>query len=281
MYVLESGASIHWRKLGIEGFFYILKRDSLPRYRILLRNQTDSGEGDFIQSIDDNIRFEVKEGTFFYQIGDHGNVRGLWFHDRDFMPKFVRIIEYICSELGLLCDGTFDGINSVKQSPAPNTTSGKAILQMLKKADVTPAKETRNHADPQSAKATPAGSIVDLLRQEFATPRMPPPPPPVLREPMSDNRSQLPYPPPPPAIHPYTASPQPEFMGPLGIPPPHPDPFARPGPPVDPYARPGMPVLSDMFSVCKSDLRIVLGDMIGSDQFINELFHRLAHRSRQ
>ena len=41
--------------------------DSVPRYRILLRNQTDSGEGDFIQSLDDNIRFEVKEGTFFYQ----------------------------------------------------------------------------------------------------------------------------------------------------------------------------------------------------------------------
>ena len=51
----------------MEGFFYILKRDSVPRYRLLLRNQADNDEGDFIQSIDDNLKFEVKEDTFFYQ----------------------------------------------------------------------------------------------------------------------------------------------------------------------------------------------------------------------
>jgi hypothetical protein len=67
LYVLEKGATVHWRKTGIEGFFYILKRDSVPRYRLLLRNQADNTEGDFIQSIDDNIKFEVKEDTFFYQ----------------------------------------------------------------------------------------------------------------------------------------------------------------------------------------------------------------------
>jgi hypothetical protein len=82
--VLENGASVHWRKLGIEGFFYLLKRCAnsyskyliiyhraeSPIYQILLLNQTDSGEGDFTQSLDDKIRFEVKEGTFFYQYGN-------------------------------------------------------------------------------------------------------------------------------------------------------------------------------------------------------------------
>ena len=45
----------------------LFSRDSGPKYRILLRNQTDSGDGDFTESLDDEIRFEVKEGTFFYQ----------------------------------------------------------------------------------------------------------------------------------------------------------------------------------------------------------------------
>ena len=26
LYVLEQGASVHWRKVGIEGFFYLLQR---------------------------------------------------------------------------------------------------------------------------------------------------------------------------------------------------------------------------------------------------------------
>ena len=43
------------------------RSDSIPKYRIILKNQTDTGEGDFVQSLDDNIRFEVKEGTIFYQ----------------------------------------------------------------------------------------------------------------------------------------------------------------------------------------------------------------------
>lgn len=39
----------------------------MPKYRMILRNQTDSGEGDFMHAIDDKIRFEVKDDTFFYQ----------------------------------------------------------------------------------------------------------------------------------------------------------------------------------------------------------------------
>ena len=82
VYILENGTSVHWRKLGIEGFFYLVRRygylfsfcwdlvnhrDTPPLHRLILKNQTDSGDGDFSQSLDGDIRFEVKEGTFFYQ----------------------------------------------------------------------------------------------------------------------------------------------------------------------------------------------------------------------
>ncbi len=80
LYVLEKDTSIHWKKVGIEGFFYFIERYAClscicysvcrsiaPYYSLLLHNQTDSADGDFQQPLDENIRFEVKEGTFFYQ----------------------------------------------------------------------------------------------------------------------------------------------------------------------------------------------------------------------
>jgi hypothetical protein len=47
--------------------FHAKSSDTSPKYKLVLKNQTDSGEGDFVQTVDDNVRFEVKEGTFFYQ----------------------------------------------------------------------------------------------------------------------------------------------------------------------------------------------------------------------
>lgn len=42
-------------------------RSVQPHYALILHNQTDTADGDFYQPLDGNIRFEVKEGTFFYQ----------------------------------------------------------------------------------------------------------------------------------------------------------------------------------------------------------------------
>jgi hypothetical protein len=42
-------------------------RNGFPRYKLILRNQTDSSEGDFKQGIDADIRVEVKGETVFYQ----------------------------------------------------------------------------------------------------------------------------------------------------------------------------------------------------------------------
>jgi len=53
--------------MTLRHFFMSFTRDTPPKFRLILKNQTDSGEGDFVQSLDDDIRFEVKEGTFFYQ----------------------------------------------------------------------------------------------------------------------------------------------------------------------------------------------------------------------
>jgi hypothetical protein len=48
-------------------------------YKFLLRNQSDCAEGDFVHAIDDNIRFEVKNETIFYQYAPY--IIGLLFLD--------------------------------------------------------------------------------------------------------------------------------------------------------------------------------------------------------
>jgi hypothetical protein len=46
---------------------YHPRRSIHPHYAIVIRNQTDTRDGDFRQTLDGAIRFEVKEGTFFFQ----------------------------------------------------------------------------------------------------------------------------------------------------------------------------------------------------------------------
>ena len=186
------------------------------------------------------------------RIGDHGDVRGLWFHDKDFMSKFVKTISTIYSELGLVCDGTFDN----NQLPAPGTSnpaSGHAILQMLKKGESTPIREAREARSAPPLAPAPVSNIMDLLRREFTSP--PPPPPPVDLPPVP------------------VAAPQATMMPPVPL---YPVPVAQT---IAPFADRREPI-GDTITVSRSDLRMILGDMVGSDRFIDEMFHRLAARAR-
>jgi hypothetical protein len=180
IYVLERDTSLHWRKLGIEGFFYVVKRYTVyhfisisprrncsPVYRFLLRNQTGSNDGDFVQSLDAPIRFEVKGDTFFFQIGDHGEIVGLWFHDPHFMHSFVKTVEKIYLQIGLSYDGNFQ--TTRESSTSMNTTSGQAILQMLKKSDSSAVRGSRS-ASQNGRNPNEGLPVVDLLRIELGDP---------------------------------------------------------------------------------------------------------------
>ena len=197
------------------------------------------------------------------------------------MPKFINTLERIAGELGLVCDGTFENaLTAVKSTPASNTTSGKAILQMLQKGESTPSRDLPVRLEPSSSKPETTSSIVDLLRQEFASPQIVPPPPPPAQQPrpMTPQIMGGPYMQPPPVGH------APHHMLPMGGPPPHSlfDSSCRQFPPNQPmhHHNPmGMPP-SDSITISRNDLRTILADMVGSDQFVNELFQRLASRNR-
>lgn len=67
------------------------------------------------------------------RIGDNGPIRGLWFHDSDFMQKFVLEIKRVYQQMSLECEGDFSAISDKVLEDVSYKTSGHAILQMLKK----------------------------------------------------------------------------------------------------------------------------------------------------
>lgn len=105
----------------------------------------------------------------FNRVGDNGDVRGLWFHDKTFMPKFVHSLYGICHELGISCEGTSGGDNNIPNpAPPPNPLSGKAILGMLKKyPDSSSTEFDKVLPSGSSYGASMPSATMNLLRKEF------------------------------------------------------------------------------------------------------------------
>jgi hypothetical protein len=188
----------------------------------------------------------------YSRIGEHGEVRGLWFHDKAFMSIFVRAIEKIYRESGLPCEGTFE--TRMEQLRTPNTASGQAILQMLKKGDVSPS--TSHPVQLQRTRYQPAtGNILELLRQELAGPQFPPPPPPV--------------PVPPNGVTSIQINAQAVSRFPIGSSsePSRSDFFYQPD--------------AEVYSVTRSQLRDALREVFLSDKFMDHLIERMIARPMQ
>jgi hypothetical protein len=97
-----------------------------------------------------------------YRIGNRDDVRGLWFYDKEFMGKFVRVLENICNDIRVSCDGSYERLGMSPQTGTPSSNGGKAILQLLKKDS------------PYFQTAPSRGDVTvdvrSLLRKEFASP---------------------------------------------------------------------------------------------------------------
>jgi len=179
-----------WRKTEVEGSMYVLRRKTRPLTMLLIKNQSDSEEGDFSQSLEGKIEFEVKESTIFYKVGDKPTVRGLWFANKESLNQIVLLIE---------------------KSVPRHEDAGKALMQMLGRP--TPPKPAEDDA-------------MSLLKEKLKIPG-------------------------PPAAPPAPAAPAPP---------------------------PRAPEILDTVTIRKSDLRVVLADLLSSDEIVNKIFAALAAR---
>ena len=131
LYELKTTGSTgpSWRKTEIEGSLYVTKRRSRPLISLMIKNQADSDEGDFSQSMDGTVVFEVKESTIFYRVGDQPTVRGLWFASKDSLSEFVSFVE--------------------KPFAKTSENSAKALMDMLARKTKKPV-EAKPEAEPEA-----------------------------------------------------------------------------------------------------------------------------------
>jgi hypothetical protein len=111
------------------------------------------------------------------RVGHDGDVRGLWFHDRDFIRMFVNALAGIAKEIGVNCEKSSESPDH--SAASPDTTSGHAILRLIQKVD--PVKPPSNGGlssiryEAPTGFAPPVqagqdGNIIDLLRRELESP---------------------------------------------------------------------------------------------------------------
>jgi len=225
--------------------------------------------------MDDGIRYEVKEDTFFYQyvqrinascffyrVGSGDDVRGLWFYDKEFMAKFVGAVEQICNDLHITCDGTYDQPSLPSQTLPSRSNGGKAILQLLKK-DSPPVP----NLPPQSSVSTV--DVRSLLRKEFESPTTS-----TSRPDMTPPAYQSPHLPgslPPPG-RPL------DFWGPQLVPS-----DIQYGRAFSATPQKASLVRNpvDLITVSRDDIRSAMHETINSDEFLASFYDRLCNRSRR
>jgi hypothetical protein len=238
-----------WHKTEIEGSLFVVERsDNKPKLRIIIRNNQATDEGDFEQDIDAKVELETKDNTVFYKVGN-SVVRGLWFHHSDSLDKFSDILKNF-------------------QPPAPRQDAGKALLAALgvgasataaAVASVGPGGSVSAPVAPVAA-PTKISAPPGLTKTANIKPQTAPiviPRAAVVEEPEADTDA---------------ASLLREALGRGSI-------RSAAMPMVTPSTPPTFPVpTSDRIWVSKADLRMVLGEMVLSDNFVNELFARLSKR---
>lgn len=173
-------------------------------------------------------------------------MRGLWFHDKSFISALVNSVEKIYRQLGLTCHGTYEQVDI--QVQAPNSASGKAILEMLKKSDASPVRASPPKVEAKS-EAGWTNRILDLLRNEFNQPPLAPPPP-------APNDSHVNL----------------SGMEPVSLTPQRPRPHGIPQSFIDRRLE------IEQIVVSRPALRDIIRDIFASDRFIDEVVDRIVDR---
>lgn len=160
------------------------------------------------------------------------------------MIKFIKTIELIYAEQNLPCDGTYDRETEQEKSRQdPSSTSGRAILKMLRKESSPVPQLHREEVRPEVSCGSPDRTIVALLRKEFTTPadirtelkRIPPPPPPPYGSVDFERLTQT---------RDFTT-----------------------------------PCAPDSITISRKSLRNILREILSSDEFVDNLFARIESRS--
>jgi len=104
-YLLQhDGPTPGWRKANVEGPMYLVRRRAVPRYRLLVKNQLQSGgqpgTGDLLDDVHPDWELDCQANYIFYKVEDPAKkIRGLWVHDDTERQKIEAAIEKTLQEI--------------------------------------------------------------------------------------------------------------------------------------------------------------------------------------
>lgn len=94
----QDGPNPGWRKANIEGPVYLVRRRTLPKYQLLVKNQFSTT--DLLDIVHPDWELDCQKNYVFYKIEDPGQrIRGLWFHDDAERQKLEAKLEQTLQEL--------------------------------------------------------------------------------------------------------------------------------------------------------------------------------------
>jgi len=94
----QDGPNPGWRKASIEGPVYLVRRQTAPRYQLLVKNQFSTN--DLIDSLHPDWELDCQKNYVFYKVEDPTKrIRGLWFHDDAERQKLEAALEKTLEEI--------------------------------------------------------------------------------------------------------------------------------------------------------------------------------------
>eukprot|EP00811_Abedinium_folium_P005353 NODE_14931_length_1077_cov_3.008421.p1 GENE.NODE_14931_length_1077_cov_3.008421~~NODE_14931_length_1077_cov_3.008421.p1 ORF type:complete len:200 (-),score=69.84 NODE_14931_length_1077_cov_3.008421:346-945(-) len=88
----QDGPNPGWRKANIEGPLYLVRRRSMPRYQLLVKNQFSTN--DLLDAMHADWELDCQKNYIFYKVEDPTKrIRGLWFHDDVERQKMESVFE--------------------------------------------------------------------------------------------------------------------------------------------------------------------------------------------
>lgn len=98
-YVLEQeGANPGWRKANIEGPVLLLRRSSVPKLQLLVKNQFSTN--DLSDALHEKWELDCQKNYVFYKVeSSKEKIRGLWFHDDAERQRCEAALEKTLKEL--------------------------------------------------------------------------------------------------------------------------------------------------------------------------------------
>merc|ERR1711974_210308 len=97
-YSQQDEPSAGWRKASIEGPLCLVRRRTLPKYQMLVKNQFSNN--DLLDNMHPDWELDCQANYVFYKVEDATKqIRGLWFHEDQERTQIQSVLEKYLEEL--------------------------------------------------------------------------------------------------------------------------------------------------------------------------------------